>query len=142
MSSTITPFARDAFPAGRAERNGASYHCGEWLYKPYAEKGVLCNYEFHSGYNEMVKKNWSLSQSIDVVLSEPISYLNSNLGIYGENVHPEVEAELRRVARKIGYRLRPKAVSYLDQVTTGNAKRLPVTITWTNDGLAAPSMVL
>lgn len=122
------------------KHNGASYFCGEWLYKPYAEKGVLCNYEFHSGYNEMVKKNWSLSQSIDVVLSEPISYLNSNLGIYGENVHPEVEAELRRVARKIGYRLRPKAVSYLDQVTTGNAKRVPVTITWTNDGLAAPSM--
>lgn len=122
------------------KHNGASYLCGEWLYKPYAEKGVLCNYEFHSGYSGMVKRNWSLSQSMDVVLSEPISYLNSNLGIYGDNVHPEVEAELRRVARKIGYRLRPTAVSYFDQVTTGNAKRFPVNITWTNDGLAAPSM--
>lgn len=122
------------------KHNGASYHCGEWLYKPYAEKGVLCNYEFHAGYSGMVKRNWSLPQSIDVVLSEPISYLNSNLGIYGDNVHPEVKSELQRVARKIGYRLRPTAVSYFDQVTTGNAKRFPVSITWTNDGLAAPSM--
>ncbi|MGI5923690.1 MAG: DUF4832 domain-containing protein [Lentisphaeria bacterium] len=122
------------------KHNGASYRCGEWLYKPYAEKGVLCNYEFHAGYSGMVKRNWSLPQSMDVVLSEPISYLNSNLGIYGDNVHPEVKSELQRVARKIGYRLRPTAVSYLDQVTTGNAKRFPVSITWTNDGLAAPSM--
>jgi hypothetical protein len=122
------------------KHDGASYQCGEWLFKPYAEKGVLCNYEFHSGYNEMVKKNWSLSQTIDVVLSEPISYLNSRLGIYGEQSSPEPEAQLRRAARKIGYRLRPKKLSYFEQVTTGIAKQVPLSITWINEGLAAPSL--
>ena len=120
--------------------SGASYNCGEWLYRPYAEKGILCNYEFHADYSGMQRRGWSLPKSIDVVLSQPISYLNTNLGIYGKDTASEVQEQLFRAARKIGYRLRPKTVRFFGDVTNGVAKTLPVTSVWTNDGLAAPSV--
>lgn len=122
------------------KHTGASYNCGEWLYKPYAEKGALCNYEFHASYKAMQARGWSLPGSIDVVLREPISYLNSNLGIYDKDVPQEIKDELLRCAKRIGYRLRPTRVQYFEAMTCGIEKTVPVVSTWVNDGIARPSM--
>lgn len=119
---------------------GASYNCGEWLYKPYAPHGVLCNFEFHSGYREMVAKNWDLAATIDAVFAAPISYLNMNLGTFGENPPAVMQEQLRRAAMKVGYRLLPVAVDYIPalSVSPDRRGRFVVRSTWRNEGLAAP----
>ena len=119
---------------------GASYDVGEWLYKPYSRRGVICNFEFHSGYDDMVKKNWDVKQTLEKGLSAPISYLNTNLfggGGY-RKATPEVEELLRDAARRIGYRFVitklqcPTALRLSPRYPT----RVPIEVTWTNSGIA------
>jgi len=122
--------------------SGASYNVGEWLYKPYAERGVLCNFEFHSGYRAMVRKGWDLRKTIDAALAAPISYLNTNLGAFGPDVPPVVREELTRAGRRIGYRLLPIRIEHPARfhVRPDAPSRLPLISVWRNDGVAAPTL--
>lgn len=120
--------------------SGASYNCGEWLYKPYSRRGVVCNFEFHSGYEDMVKKGWDVKQTLEKGLSAPISYLNTNL-FGGWNIRkapPEVQALLTDTARRIGYRFVLTSLQHLPQikVTPDRPSRLPLEAAWRNDGVA------
>jgi hypothetical protein len=119
---------------------GASYDCGEWLYKPYSRRGVSCMFEFHSGYDEMVKKNWDVKTTIEKGLSAPISYLNTNLfgGSGYRKATPEVREMLAEAARRVGYRFVLTSVKHSRQlnVVPGRGSRLPLEVTWRNDGIA------
>lgn len=119
---------------------GASYDCGEWLYKPYARRGTVCMFEFHSGYAEMLQKNWDVKTTIEKGLSAPISYLNTNLFGGGGYRKAPVEAQemLREAARRIGYRFVLTSVKHPPQlrVVAGRGSRLPLEVTWRNDGIA------
>jgi hypothetical protein len=123
---------------------GASYNCGEWLYKAYAKRGVLCNFEFHSGYKSMVAKKWGLPETIDAALDAPISYLNMNLGTFGKESPAIVQEQLRRAAMKVGYRLRPLEVTHTPQISVSAERkgRFLVQSTWRNEGVAAPTRSL
>jgi len=120
--------------------SGASYDCGEWLYKPYSRRGVSCNFEFHSGYDEMLKKQWDVKTTIEKGLSAPISYLNTNLfGGGGYRQAPvEAQAMLRDAARRIGYRFVLASLKHPAQLRLYAAQpsRLPLFATWRNDGVA------
>ncbi len=117
--------------------DGASYNCGEWLYKPYSRRGTVCNFEFYDGYDGMVKKGWDLGKTIDKAIAAPISYLNTNLGDL--TMAPQiVKNELQRIAKKIGYRFVVTKVKYRPQFHLDG--KLPSRIfaesTWRNDGIA------
>ena len=120
--------------------SGASYDCGEWLYKPYSRRGVVCNFEFHSGYDEMLHKNWDVKQTFEKGLSAPISYLNTNLFGGGSirKAPEEARTLLTDAARRIGYRFVLTNLKHLPsiKVRTGRGSRLPLVATWRNDGVA------
>ncbi len=119
---------------------GASYDCGEWLYKPYARRGVICNFEFHSGYDEMLKKNWDVKTTIEKGLSAPISYLNTNLFGGGSIRQAPAEAQelLRDAARRVGYRFVLASLKHPAQLRlyATQTARLPLFAIWRNDGVA------
>ena len=117
--------------------SGASYDCGEWLYKPYSRRGVICNFEFHSGYESMKKKSWDLRATIEKGLQAPISYLNTNLGNY-DTLPEEVRELLTHAARKIGYRFVMTKLEHLPEFHLDGARpaRIPLMSTWRNDGVA------
>ncbi|MCE5238996.1 DUF4832 domain-containing protein [bacterium] len=119
---------------------GASYDCGEWLYNPYARRGVICNFEFHSGYDEMLKKQWDVKTTIEKGLSAPISYLNTNLfgGAGYRKAPPEAQELLRDAARRIGYRFVLVSLKHPAQLRlyATQPSRLPLFATWRNDGVA------
>jgi len=123
---------------------GASYNCGEWLYKPYSRRGVLCNFEFHASYQGMVAKNWDLTETIDAALDTPISYLNTNLGTFGKETPPIVQEQLRRAAMQVGYRLLPVEIQHTPYLPFSKQRkaRFVVRSTWRNEGLAAPTRSL
>ncbi len=117
---------------------GASANVGEWLYKPYARRGVVCNFEFHSGYRSMQQKGWDLKETVDRALEVPTSYLNSNLGCYGDDVPDEVVEQMTRAARTLGYRFVPVRVFHLPTFHLNGVTpaRIPVRSVWRNDGIA------
>ncbi len=119
---------------------GASYDVGEWLYKPYAQRGVICNFEFHSSYEEMQRKGWDVRTTIEKGLSAPISYLNTNLfGGAGYRRAPvEVQEMLREAGRRIGFRFALKSLRYPAQLRLYEKQfsRLPLMATWRNEGVA------
>lgn len=117
--------------------SGASYDVGEWLYKPYSRRGVICNFEFHSGLEEMQRKGWDLRETIEKGLSAPISYLNTNLGYY-RTLPEEARQLLTEAARRIGYRFVLTRVEYLPRFRLDGEKpgRVVLTSVWRNDGVA------
>lgn len=120
--------------------SGGSYDCGEWLYKPYSRRGVVCNYEFCLGYDEMVQKNLDVLATIKKGLEAPISYMHINL-FWGGAVRKapqEVKDALTDAARRIGYRFVIASVKHMEQVklVPGRAARVPLEVTWRNDGIA------
>lgn len=119
---------------------GASYDCGEWLYQPYSRRGVLCNFEFHSSYPDMLRKNWDLRQTVEKGLAAPISYLNTNLfgGSSIRQAPEEVRALLSEAARRIGYRFVLTSLKHPARLKTSPARRgrLPLEATWSNEGVA------
>ena len=123
---------------------GASYNCGEWLYKPYAPRGVLGNFEFHSGYQSMLAKGWDLAETVDAALAAPISYLNTNLGTFAKDTPAPMREQLRRAALRVGYRLRPVEVRHTPQIAVSADRkgRFLVQSTWRNEGLVAPTRSL
>ena len=116
---------------------GASYDVGEWLYQPYSRRGVVCNFEFHSGYRAMQEKGWGLPETIDAGLRALISYLNTNLCRLTD-APDEVREQLTRAARKIGYRFVLTGLDHAAQVhvSDGHPGRLLLFSTWRNDGVA------
>lgn len=119
---------------------GASYDCGAWLYPPYSRRGVICNFEFHSGWDEMHRRNWDVPTTIERGLAAPISYLNTNL--FGGAGYRQAPEEARRLltdaARRIGYRFVLTSVEHPAQVSVvpDRPSRIVLSTTWRNDGVA------
>lgn len=117
--------------------SGASYDVGGWLYGPYSRRGVMCNFEFCYGLDEMNRLGLDLKATFDKGLSAPISYLNTNLGDY--RTLPQSARDLiADAARRIGYRF---VVTGLDcrptfRVDGAHRPRIPIACTWRNDGTA------
>lgn len=120
--------------------DGASYDCGTWLYGPYSRRGVICNFEFHSGYDEMLKKHWDVPTTIERGLSAPISYLNTNLfgGASLRNAPESARELLLDAARRIGYRFVLSQLEVPEQVAMPPERpsRLALKANWRNDGVA------
>ena len=119
---------------------GPSANVGKLFYQPYSRRGVIGNYEFHSGYQSMIEKGWDLPTTVAVGLSDPISYLNTN--ILSPQAWEDAPAEVKQLfvdaARKIGYRflltqLNVSAEFHLDGQTPA---RLLTEHTWKNAGVA------
>jgi len=117
--------------------SGASHDVGGWLYEPYSRRGVICNFEFHSGYRSMQEKGWDLPTTIDRGLDAPISYLNTNLAAL-RDPPDEVRQQLTRAARKVGYRFVITKLEYLPEfhLDGEHPARIPLVSTWRNDGVA------
>jgi len=120
---------------------GASYNCGEWLFKPYSRRGVSGNFEFHAGYQSALQRGWSPKETIDAALATPISYLNTGswLGGGGLRTAPEEAKDwLTVVARRLGYRFVLTRLELPEKFHL-NAQcraRIPLGSTWCNEGLA------
>ena len=119
---------------------GPSANVGKRFYHPYARRGILCNYELHSGYSEMKEKGWGIPETFAKGLEDPISYFHINLMGYKQLLNPpaEVKDSVTDLARRLGYRfvvsrLRCNQAVRLDGRTTG---RLLLEHTWKNEGVA------
>jgi hypothetical protein len=119
---------------------GASYNCEQWLFPPYARRGVICNLEFHSGYREMVQRGWDVAATLDKATSAPVSYLNTNLfGGSGYRQAPEEVRQLLTAAgRRFGYRFVLTRVGHPTtlRLSTARPTRVLLQSTWRNDGIA------
>ena len=120
--------------------NGPSANVGKLYYHPYSRRGVIGNYEFHSGYRSMVEKGWDLRTTVESGLSDPISYLNTNIlsPQAWEDAPGEVKHLFVDAAKRIGYRfvvtsLKASHQCHLDGVTPA---RLLTEHTWKNVGIA------
>ncbi len=119
---------------------GPSADVGRRFYRPYSARGVICNYEFHSGLHSMQKKDWDLQTTVDKGLSDPISYMNTNvLGpSQWENAPQDVKTMFLEAARKIGFRfvLTEAHVQQQIRIRKDRPSRLIVTHHWKNTGIA------
>jgi hypothetical protein len=119
---------------------GPSANVGKRFYHPYSRRGVIGNYEFHSGYASMIDKGWDLATTVAEGLSDPISYLNTNIlnPRAWEDSPVEVKQLFVEAARKIGFRfvltkLQVPVEFHLDGKTPA---RLLVEHNWKNVGVA------
>ena len=119
---------------------GPSSNVGKLYYHPYSRRGVICNYEFHSSYRSMLEKGWDLRETVEQGLSDPISYLNTNIlpPQDWEKAPLQVKELFLTAARKIGFRfimteLRVPARVNLSDRAPG---RLLIGHTWKNIGVA------
>ncbi len=119
---------------------GPSANVGKLYYGPYSRRGVIGNYEFHSSYAGMLEKGWDLRATLNAGLSDPISYLNTN--IFSPQAWEEAPAEVKQLfldaAKKVGFRfvltrLSVSAPFHLDGKTPS---RLLTEHTWKNVGVA------
>jgi hypothetical protein len=120
--------------------SGPSSNVGKLYYQPYARRGVICNYEFHSSYRSMLEKGWDLRETVEQGLSDPISYLNTNIlsPQDWEQAPAQVKELFLAAARKIGFRfvmtqLRVPTRLNLSAQTPG---RLLIEHKWKNVGVA------
>lgn len=127
--------------------SGPSANVGDLYFHPYSRRGVVCNYEFHSGYQSMLEKGWDLHETVAQGLGDPISYLNTNIlsPKAWEDAPQEVKELFLDAARKVGYRFVPVKVRVPKQLTVvrkpsgpdADAKiRLIVEHNWRNVGIA------
>ena len=119
---------------------GPSGNVGKLYYHPYSRRGVICNYEFHSSHRSMKQKGWDLRETVEQGLSDPISYLNTNIlsASNWEKAPVEVKELFLTAARKVGYRfvmteLRVPTQLHLRREARG---RLLIEHTWENIGVA------
>ncbi|HID22941.1 MAG TPA: DUF4832 domain-containing protein [Planctomycetaceae bacterium] len=119
---------------------GPSADVGRRFYRSYARRGVLCNYEFHSSYRSMQKKGWDLKTTLEVGLSDPVSYLNTN--VFGlsqwEKAPEEVKRLFQDAARRIGFRFVLKELEVQERIRVDRRRstRLLLQHRWTNQGVA------
>jgi len=119
---------------------GPSANVGKVYYHPYSRRGVICNYEFHSSYRSMLEKGWDLRETVEQGLSDPISYLNTNIlsPRDWEKASEQVKDLFLTAARKVGFRF---VITQLRAPTTLNLSdripgRLLIEHTWKNIGVA------
>jgi hypothetical protein len=113
---------------------------GKLYYHSYSRRGVICNYEFHSSYRSMLEKEWNLRETVEQGLSDPISYLNTNILTPWdwEEAPAEVKELFVTAARKVGFRfvitqLRvPTKLNLSDRISG----RLLIEHNWKNIGVA------
>ena len=117
--------------------SGASADVGGWLYGPYSRCGVVCNFEFHSGYRSMQEKGWSLPETIDAGLRAPVSYWNTNLCRLSD-APEEVREQISRAARSIGYRFVLAGLDYQSEIHLSGDRpsRMVLFSDWKNNGVA------
>lgn len=120
--------------------SGPSNNVGKLYYHPYSRHGVICNYEFHSSYRSMLEKGWDLRETLEQGLSDPISYLNTNIlsPQHWEEAPTQVKELFLVAAKKVGFRfimteLRVPTRLNLSDRTPG---RLLIEHTWKNIGVA------
>lgn len=119
---------------------GPSANVGKLYYHSYSRRGVICNYEFHSSYRSMLEKGWDLRETVEQGLSDPISYLNTNILSLRdwEKAPTEVKELFLTAARKVGFRFvmtqlrAPSKLNLSDQMPG----RLLIEHTWKNIGVA------
>ncbi|MBN2313908.1 MAG: DUF4832 domain-containing protein [Sedimentisphaerales bacterium] len=119
---------------------GPSANVGKLYYHSYSRRGVICNYEFHSSYRSMLEKGWGLRETVEQGLSDPISYLNTNILTpqAWEKAPTEVKKLFLDAAKKIGFRF---VITQLRTPTKLNLSdrmpgRLLIEHTWKNIGVA------
>jgi hypothetical protein len=119
---------------------GPSANVGKLYYHPYSRRGVVCNYEFHSSYRSMLEKGWDLGETVEQGLSDPISYLNTNIFSARDwEKAPEQAKELFLMASKrVGYRfvITNLRVPTRLNLSDGIPGRLLIEHTWKNIGVA------
>ncbi|MHC4330096.1 MAG: DUF4832 domain-containing protein [Planctomycetota bacterium] len=119
---------------------GPSSNVGKLYYHPYSSRGVICNYEFHSSYRSMLEKGWDLRETVEQGLSDPISYLNTNIFSARDwGKAPEQVKELfLRAARKVGFRFVMTQLSVPTRLNLSEQMpgRLLIEHTWKNIGVA------
>jgi len=119
---------------------GPSGNVGKLYYHPYSRRGVICNYEFHSSYRGMKQKGWDLRETVEQGLSDPISYLNTNIfsASSWEKAPVEVKELFLTAARKVGYRfvMTELQVPMRLHLRKGARGRLLIEHTWENIGVA------
>ncbi|MBI3922147.1 MAG: DUF4832 domain-containing protein, partial [Armatimonadetes bacterium] len=119
---------------------GPSANVGKRFYHPYSRRGVICNYELHSGYAEMKEKGWGVPETFAKGLEDPISYLHINLMGYRELQNPpaEVKQAVSEAARRVGFRFILTRLTCNQTVgLTGKTNgRLLLEQTWKNVGVA------
>ena len=120
--------------------SGPSADVGNRFYRPYSRRGVICNYEFHSGYEEMLQRGWGIRETFNRGLEDPISYLHINVTNYWQLADPPVELKeaILDAARRIGFRFALEQLSCNQAVRLDGAHpgRLVVEQTWRNQGVA------
>ncbi len=120
--------------------SGPSNNVGKLYYHPYSRQGVICNYEFHSSYRSMQEKGWDLRETVEQGLSDPISYLNTNIlsPQDWERAPAPVKELFLDAARRIGFRFALTELRVPTQLNLSNrtAGRLLIEHTWKNIGVA------
>ena len=114
---------------------------GKRFYRSYARRGVICNYELHSGYDEMKKKGWGVPETFAKGLEDPISYLHINLMSCRQlaRAPEEVRQAVTDAACRIGFRfvLTKLRSNKTLRVSGDTPARLLLEHTWKNEGVAA-----
>ena len=120
--------------------SGPSADVGKRFYRSYALRGVVCNYELHSGYDEMKKKGWGVRETLAKGLEDPISYLHINLMSYRQlaKAPEEVKEAVTDAARRVGFRfvLTELRCNKTLRLSGDTPARLLVEHTWKNEGVA------
>jgi len=119
---------------------GPSADVGKRFYHSYSRRGVICNYELHSSYEEMRQKGWGVRETLEKGLEDPISYLHINLMWYPELLQApeEVKEAVTDAAARIGFRFHLTRLRCNEVARTrpGRAGRLVLEQTWRNAGVA------
>lgn len=120
--------------------SGPSADVGQRFYHSYSRRGILCNYELHSGYQEMKQKGWGVPETFAKGLEDPISYLHINLMSYRDlaNAPGEVKQAVTEAARRLGFRFRLTRLhcNKTLRLSGETPSRLLLEQTWKNEGVA------
>jgi hypothetical protein len=119
---------------------GPSVNVGKRFYHPYSRRGVICNYELFSGYQEMKEKRWGVLETFAKGLEDPISYFHINLMGYKEllNAPADVKGPILDLGKRLGYRFVPVRLLCNETLRLhhGLPGRLLLEHTWKNVGVA------
>jgi hypothetical protein len=119
---------------------GPSANVGKRFYHPYSRRGVICNYELHSGYQEMKEKRWGVAETFAKGLEDPISYFHINLMGYNQlrSAPADVKEPILDLGKRLGYRFVPARVLCNEtlRLRPGVPARLLLEHTWKNVGVA------
>ena len=120
--------------------SGPSADVGKRFYRSYAPRGVVCNYELHSGYDAMKNKGWGVRETFTKGLEDPISYLHINLMSYRQlaKAPEDVKQAVTDAARRVGFRfvLTKLRCNKTLRLSGETPARLLLEHTWKNEGVA------